>query len=106
MKLRCIFLAFFISLLLFCCSKNDSESDESWGLPDLDIPSILISNDCDCPPVIANDCSELIFLSEVEYNRIVEIYEQSEEPCVYVIGTALLNEPFEGFVIKINERNN
>jgi hypothetical protein len=103
---RYVFL-FFSFLALVNCAFDDS-ADFS-GIFDISGPcfpyTILFSEeDCDCEG-LGNACASLAFISADEYERILEIQENSEDDCIYIQGVDNGNNSFEGYVIDLNQND-
>lgn len=103
MKLKHL-LFLLISVTLFCCTPEENQ-DFLLGLTEENLPDntygyVDISNDCDCfEQEFYWNCYDSYYLFKEEYNRILEIIDQSNNPCIYVQGRDVKNKTFEGFVL-------
>ncbi len=75
MKLKYILISFII-LLAFGCSKSDDDP------PCLQYYTV-ISEDCNCDSD-DTDCRIIYRISKSEYNRLLEIQNESADPCILI----------------------
>ena len=98
MKTKLIYLIGFIFICILSCSKDDNNPEKPCFLQ-----SVFLSDNCECNFYDFN-CGELKFISEAEYQRILNLQMNSPEPCFFVQSFESSTElPIEGFLININK---
>lgn len=109
MKTKYMFLALLTSLLFLYCSPNIIDGDLSFDIGDINVPwygSINVSDDCDClQDEFPWNCSDSYGIIEDEFKRLLEIINQSDEPCIYIQGIDYNGEDFEGYVISYHPKS-
>lgn len=93
-----------LTFTLYCCTPEEYQdfllnlTEEN--LPDDTYGYVDISKECNC---LDQDyywnCLDTYWLFEEDYNRIIEIINQSDYPCIYVWGVDVDGKNFEGFVL-------
>lgn len=88
-----------MSLSFFYCSKSDNDK-ECIGY------SVYISDDCNCDNW---DCESVFILTKIEYNRLLNIQNESLEDCVIVSGKGDplgsadgVDNSFQGYLLKLS----
>ena len=85
-----------ILLVSLNCSNDDGSEEPCYFY------SIFFSDDCDCTSGDF-DCGDIRFISEMEYNRLLEIQQNSTEDCIYIESESNSSEIFEGYIIELNK---
>ena len=91
MKTKCLLIALLFGLV-FNCSKNDDDANNNPGVINICYGIVLAEN---CPgalPVDTGPSSVIFIISEVEYQRIINIIDSSDENCIYIETTSDYSE--------------
>ena len=80
-----------LSLVLISCS-NSTENCR-WNVA-------YISENCDCD--YTTKCSSSYFIYDTENERLMNILNESTDPCVYVTGKDNQGNSFEGYLLELN----
>ncbi len=91
---KIIFLLIF-SFVIFNCNKDDG-GDEPCIIYSAHISDN--SDECDCA---LPQCGRGYNLAEDEYIRLLNIFENSSDACIYVQGESWTEVSFEGYLNKI-----
>ena len=90
---------------MLCCCTPEEYQDFLLNLTEENLPDdtfgyVDISKECNClDQEYYWNCLDTYWLFEAEYNRIIEIIDQSDYPCTYVWGVNVDGKNFEGFVL-------
>lgn len=99
------YLLILLMSFMFSCSPSPVDFDLNWDGIDFSFPEgtfgyVNISKDCDClDQEYYWNCLDSYWLFEEEFNRIIEMINQSNGPCNYVQGTDVYDKTFEGYVM-------
>ena len=87
-------------ILILLVSFNCSNDDDGGSKGPCYLYSVFVSEDCDC---IDTDCRDLYFISETEYERLLETQQNSTEDCIYIESESNSSGLFEGYMFNLNK---
>lgn len=91
MKINTIFVLGLSFLSISCSNSNE---DCRWNVA-------YISENCECD-YTSKECSTPYFIYDTENERLMNILNESTDPCVYVLGKDNQGNSFEGYLLELN----